>query len=190
MATATDYAWAAGFFDGEGCVSLGERTRRPGQTYPGLSVIVVQKDRRALDQFYAIFNSTEKISVVTRTHFKRPYYRLSLSGNRAVEVLTAMLPYLTVKREVALVGLALQQSINEHSRSVRASGLPAEVLEYRRSLIVKAKWLNTGRWAAATTKSRGSAPTEAVTGCDSLVCNDDKVAEAGRNDQPHDRLTH
>lgn len=42
-----ELAWAAGFFDGEGCISLANR-----KTKPSLRVSVCQMDRRPLDRFH------------------------------------------------------------------------------------------------------------------------------------------
>lgn len=156
MVTETQAAWAAGFFDGEGCVSLHLHTKRSGQQYPAVAIILTQKDRRPLDFFHALFGAKETISVVHRTIHKRPYFRVVYSGRRAAEVLRVLRPYLTLKGEVADVALALQQDIESLSPSERAAGLPPERLSARLALIDRAKWFNTGRWAAAETKSRGT----------------------------------
>lgn len=182
METATDYAWAAGFVDGEGCVSLHLHTRRPGTKYPLVQLIVVQKDRRPLDHLQVIFGANETIGTTRRGPKHRTYYRLVFSGRRAAEVLTKLLPHLILKRDVAIVGLALQASIDEYSRRDRALGQITDVVWiYCRSLIAQAKWLNSGRWAAAETKSRDS-ENLASRRSDSPVCIDDKDAERGRND--------
>lgn len=167
MATETDYAWAAGFFDGEGCVSIYSQKR-----YTCARVHIVQKDIGPLLRFQVIFGSKERIGSVTRSNRKHRYYRLTFSGQRAADVLAKMLPYLTLKREVALVALQLQDSVNKFSVRERLAVLPESEMEYRRSLSGRAKWLNSGRWAAATTK-----PSGPETGCDSLNCTDGKDAE-------------
>lgn len=150
MVTAVQAAWAAGFFDGEGCVSLHLHTKKSGYQYPMVQIIMAQKDRRPLDAFHALFGAVETIGVVTRKG--RPYFRLTYSGRRAALVLETLRPYLTLKAEVADVALELQRSINGISRAERAAGLPADVRQYREGLIARGKWLNSGRWAAAETK--------------------------------------
>lgn len=168
MATQTDYAWAAGFFDGEGCVSL--HTQR---TFTVLRLVLVQKDIRPLEHFKAIFESSERIGTTRRADRKHTYYRLTYSGDRAADVLQKMLPYLTLKREVAQVGLDLQANVNANKFRYGCSGMPPELKLQRAALVDRAKWLNTGRWAAAETKPSG--PLTEV--CDSPNCSDGKATE-------------
>jgi len=168
MSEQTQYAWAAGFFDGEGCVSLHNQER-----WTCVRIILVQKDIRPLEHFKAIFDCSETLGIVTRRNRRNHYYRLVISGKKAAEVLTKMLPYLTLKRAVAEVALDLQSRVDSQGGYNRWNRMSDEELAIRRSLVDKVKWLNSGRWAAATTK-----PTDpAQPGCDSLNCTDEKGAE-------------
>jgi hypothetical protein len=170
MSEQTQYAWAAGFFDGEGCVSLSHQGR-----WTCARIILVQKDPRPLEHFKLAFDLDEKISPQHRRHGKKmcTYLRLVVSGRRAADVLTKMLPYLTLKRAVAEVAIDLQSRVNSQGGYTRWRKMSDDELAVRRGLVEKAKWLNSGRWAAATTK-----PTDPVQpGCDSLNCTDSKGAE-------------
>ena len=169
MATERQFAWAAGFFDGEGCVNLHTQ-----KGFTCLRIIVVQKDIRPLEHFKMIFDRDETIGKVYRRNRRNVYYRFVLSGDRAADALRKMLPYLILKREVAEVGLELQSSVNEHRERYGKGGMPASVKEYRKTLVESVKWLNTGRWAAAETKPRGSDESQ---GSDSPACKDGKLAE-------------
>ena len=179
MATQTDYAWAAGFVDADGCISLHPQ-RLNGYTSPIVQLIIVQKDIVGLEHFRAIFDGKEKISPVYRHKKTFMYWRLVFSTKRAAHVLQLILPYLVLKREVAQVALELQNDIDTRSpwqqgkigRGYKAA-FPPEVLAYRRSLHERAKWLNSGRWAAATTERENQ---EVTSGSDSLACNNGKVA--------------
>jgi len=89
----TDIAWAAGFFDGEGCITT------PGNS---VTISVSQKVREPLDKFISIF----KIGEVRLYHHKYRgadygIYTIHLSGENALGILQLMLPYLTVKKEKA-----------------------------------------------------------------------------------------
>lgn len=168
MSEQTQYAWAAGFFDGEGCVSLHNQDRSTC-----VRIILVQKDIRPLENFKAIFDCYEKLSVVTRRNRTNHYYRLVISGSRAADVLTKMLPYLTLKRAVAEVALDLQSRVESQGGYSKWNRMSDDELAIRKSLVDKVKWLNSGRWAAATTKPTD--PSQA--GCDSLDCIDSKDAE-------------
>lgn len=168
MSEQTQYAWAAGFFDGEGCVSLHRQGR-----WTCVRIILVQKDIRPMERFMATFGCAETLSVVTRRNRTNHYYRLVISGRKAADVLTKMLPYLTLKRDVAEVALDLQARVDRIGLANRWAPLSNDEVAYRQSLVEKAKWLNSGRWAAATTK-----PTDPLqAGCDSLNCTDGKGAE-------------
>jgi hypothetical protein len=170
MAQQTDYAWAAGFFDGEGCVSLHSQGR-----YTCLRVIIVQKDIRPIEFFRSVFEMSETIGIVTRQNRKHKYYRLVASGPSAANILRNMLPYLKLKRDVAEVALDFQAAVERYTPKERKATLPDSEMEYRRSLTEKVKWLNSGRWAAAETKPSGLTETS---GSDSPNCTDDKRAES------------
>jgi len=85
----TDRAWAAGFFDGEGCCNFSSSNRR---LYMG------QKDRRVLDKFQGIVGG--KVYGPFKTGNVYQYY---LGGEKAQEALLLMWPYLSeIKRKQAL----------------------------------------------------------------------------------------
>lgn len=170
MSKQTEYAWAAGFFDGEGCASIQHQ-----KGYYCARLHVVQKDIRPLEHFKAIFELSETLHSVQRQQRKHLYYRLTISGARAAEILTLMLPYLTLKREVAEAVIELQNEIASYSVTQRSAGLPKSTYEKRNVLYQRAKWLNSGRWAAAETKPSGTMETSL---CDSPNCIDSKDAES------------
>lgn len=169
------YAWAAGFFDGEGCVHLQcDKTRR----YFCLRVVIAQLDKRPLEKFCAMFGLMENIGVVFRTRrgVRHPYWRLTISGRTASEVLKKMLPYLSLKREVVECGLELQSRIDSARNYNHLLSMSDDEIDERRLLADKAKWLNSGRWTAAENKPDGHAPDQQRV-CDVPNCTDDKDAE-------------
>jgi len=48
-----ELAWAAGFFDGEGCTRVNRVTNKYDYKYDILSIQITQKDREVLDRFQA-----------------------------------------------------------------------------------------------------------------------------------------
>lgn len=170
QASEIDRAWAAGFFDGEGCVNI----RSSRERYFNLTIIVAQKVEAPLVRFAEIVGSAAKIGTTRR--FNRNYFRLTLCGSEAATALEMMLPHLTVKRDVAEAGVSLQRLVD----SGRGRSLSTKSVARRKELADKVAWLNTGRWAAAETKSSGSRG-EHPEGCDSPSCNYEKVAESGGN---------
>lgn len=182
-ATDTENAWAAGFFDGEGCVSI----RVDNKNHTSLTIIIAQKDLRPLQRFHTIVRTTAKIGITRRAGplgIYRDYHRLTLCGTEAANALKAMLPYLIGKREVAEAGIALQAEVDVYRPRVLGQfcKLPSDSVARRLALAEQVKWFNTGRWAAAETKSSGSLSGQ-IEGCDSPSCRDSKSAEPGGNAQ-------
>lgn len=103
--------WAAGFFDGEGCISLyrsppGEYGRK-SWTH-ALKVIVNQKARRPLRKLQEMFpNST------LRYIASHDYHDWTIHSRHAVEFLQAVMPYLLVKKYEAELALAFQELLEK-----------------------------------------------------------------------------
>lgn len=179
MVTQLDYAWAAGFFDGEGCVSLSDCTKRNSPRGPArhitMKILICQKDRRPLDKFKGLFGGEIKPFVRGGKNARGGQslvWEIVLRATLAANALKLMLPYLTLKGDVARVALELQARIDSYPRKGRGCPLSEQEIAIRRELLAKALWLNSGRWAAAETK-----PSGPETGCDSPNCIDDKGAE-------------
>lgn len=136
-ATETEYAWAAGFIEADGCIHLShyESTRATR-----VDVIVVQKDRRPIDRLQRIFDDHSTVGVVHRRG--RQYYRVSFSGERAAKVLSAILPYLDHKREQAEIGIRLYGLVRAyHGRRGRGVKVSADEMRQRFDLIQRARSL-------------------------------------------------
>ncbi len=84
------FAWAAGFFDGEGCITLTDR-----QT---LTVRVSQKDIRPLHKLVSIFGG----KIYRSGDFAHQW---TMKGLNAVSALRAMAPHLFLKHQQADVAL-------------------------------------------------------------------------------------
>ena len=97
----TEIAWAAGFFDGEGCITHG---RRHADGSVPLRLALNQVDRRPLDRFAQILGGSVKGPYTLKgknvTKNASPYY--ALEYHNAEEVLILLWPYLSdPKREQA-----------------------------------------------------------------------------------------
>lgn len=97
--TETDKAWAAGFLDGEGCISimLGAHQR---QIY--LRVSVGQIDQQPLSDLQSYFGGSIRASQNKRRYV---YYEWCAFSQRAADALTVLRPYLRVKHRQADVAL-------------------------------------------------------------------------------------
>ncbi len=138
--------WMAGFFDGEGCVSIGEGKRKYGpnekkrktSTSYALQVIVGQKDRAPLQHFVDAFGGALYAHRVRGME----YHRWLVSSDKAAAALIAMLPYLQIKREVAEVGIRFQEQMSAWNKQYGRTGYPEHVQLGRRVFYEQAKKLN------------------------------------------------
>ena len=98
MASETDLAWAAGFIEADGCISITKRAptgRSTAHTYQA-SVQVAQSQRRkiALEKLSNLFGGS-----LSQT--KRLHWTWNLGGHRkAIRCLKAIKPYLVAKANI------------------------------------------------------------------------------------------
>ena len=106
--------WAAGFFDGEGCVSVSRR-KRGSFIEHFISVQVGQNDERPLVALREKYGGSQCFS-------KTPSgcYRWRIHGKEAEVFLTDILPYSLCKREQIRIVLEIRKLIGKPgSRMVR-----------------------------------------------------------------------
>jgi hypothetical protein len=108
MGSELDYAWAAGFIEADGCIHVEMRKNFRAH------VIVVQKDPRPINRLQRIFDDDSKIGIVNRRKGSAKYYRWSVTGQKAINVLSKILPYLDHKLAVAEAALELQQLVTAY----------------------------------------------------------------------------
>lgn len=101
----TELAYLAGFFDGEGCVSV----RRSNDSY-SMAVEVTQLNPSPLIRFQKRFGGRVYMKRDKRGY--RPLFAWQIVASGAVKVLEALRPYLDGKAEEADVALALQVRIS------------------------------------------------------------------------------
>lgn len=137
--------WAAGFVDGEGCVSVGRKRRektgtRVGQFYwrYTLSLQIGHKSEAMLRLFQDAFGGN------LRPFTKRgiQYWAWAVWSQEADRAIKQLLPYLRLKREVAEVGLRFQESMVAYADHPGRKGHPPEVLAEREAFYQQAKQLN------------------------------------------------
>lgn len=130
----SDRAWAAGFFDSEGTVSAFINSKGELKA----SVAIDQVDRRPIDKMRDVFGGT----AVQHKTAHQPAWRWRLSGKRAADFLTSVLPFLIVKREQAVLYIDLMNGLLPQLGS---RGLLGEGERQRReSLVSRIKELKQG----------------------------------------------
>lgn len=85
--------------------------KRPGGVRLGLRVVIVNTHRPVLDWLAETVGGNITTHPVTHTNYSRqpkPCWTWVVNGQNAVFVLTQLLPYLIIKREKAIAGIASQ----------------------------------------------------------------------------------
>ena len=98
-------AWAAGFFDGEGCIRVNGASIR---------IVVSQVDPAPIVRFRELFGG--QIRHVTFRSYRRPIHVLELGSRSAASALQALRPYLVAKAEQADAALEFQSGITKPKR--------------------------------------------------------------------------
>jgi len=85
-----ELAWAAGFFDGEGCSS--NRRHKEHPSYVGVTVCIGQSNRKPLERFQKAVGGLGRIGgPYFKKHARKPVFRLSFSSFHESQAVIAML---------------------------------------------------------------------------------------------------
>ncbi len=120
--------WAAGFFDGEGCVTISRRDRSPGFKEHFLAVQVGQNNKRPLEVLHARFGGC---------FTKSGCWRWRCHGSAACRFLQAIGPYSLVKRREVDLALELRALIGIPGRRVSPATFLLKEDIYRRFLALR-----------------------------------------------------
>jgi len=108
--TKTQMAYLAGFFDGEGCVTIRvDKTRFGGRGHNYLCTTVSNTDREVLDHFRNVFGGGSCNLVQFYTPIGTLVHQWTVTGDRAYLILRAMYPYLRVKKAQAEVAMKFHE---------------------------------------------------------------------------------
>ncbi len=109
--------WAAGFFDGEGCVSIARRFKGNGPWLEHfLAVETAQNDKRPLDAMAKKYGgSTKGDKTVSGC------YRWRIAGKIAEGFLEDIYPHTIVKREQIKIALELRSTIGSAGKRLSAN---------------------------------------------------------------------
>src|SRR5262245_5214010 len=148
------YAYIAGFFDGDGCIScslVDQQRQIHRKATLAIHVGFFNQNLDVLTNIMETIECGEILACVGNRHAKRGVtgaYRLEIPNKQIARVLTRLLPYLQVKREQARVMLMLLQT-----RMPRGNKpMPLELLQQRQALVQKLQQLNHADSQAYRTK--------------------------------------
>lgn len=169
--------YAAGFFDGEGCVSVnkqGTRNRNRGIRYQLMAVVsgVNSAPLEALKERWGGSLGQYKGS----TPRARPGWRWVLGSKMAAKFLNDIMPYLLIKGPIARLGITLDDSHRIH-RFYRRSPATQEVLDYRESIYQESRRLNKRGTEAYIIAPRQHTLTPPATFKEGRKLTDSQVAE-------------
>lgn len=125
MSVDSELAWAAGFFDGEGCVVyyLQKGGKQAGRLQYWLSVS--NCDRRGLDEMQDLFGG--RVRVARKVDEQRRYACgiWEVTGSQAIEAAKQLAPHSILKRE------QLELLIEAHERTVGSRGVRITSRQHR-----------------------------------------------------------
>lgn len=136
MSRTHDVSWAAGFFDGEGWISIQERNHK---TYFGhyLRIGINHVAPAPLHEMRRLFGGTVVFSDKVIGN-RKPRYRWVTSTQNAAGALAQMLPYMRNKNQVAALALDFQTTIQKSKVPVSQ-----EILETRMRIKREIQRLNS-----------------------------------------------
>lgn len=128
LALDIELAYVAGFFDGEGSITI--TTRKRGDLF--LNVVLVQTDRDILEWVRAVLDCGGSIYSRSRAGSlgKKECFALQWSGLSAGSVLLKLLPHLRVKKSKAAIAIEFQSTMKRRG----VNGTPENVLMLRENL--------------------------------------------------------
>lgn len=137
MDTKYEAAWAAGFFDGEGCFSVRYDYKKGKRGNPAPIIAISQIDPRVLERFKkavgAGHGSIIKVDASHNRSYTKGYiHRYALVGKRVVEAASKMWPFLDeVKKEQWRRVAKKVESERIPSNHGRQRDYTCELAEYR-----------------------------------------------------------
>ncbi|SRR6266566_5746980 len=136
--TNEEIAYLAGLFDGEGSVNIFKQPKRKDMTVPAyfIEISIGNTHKGVLQWVLEKFGGRLSHNAEQYTKRNHRTWRWRASSNDAYEVLVAMLPYLTVKKEQAKLAIEFRErQVAYNGRS--SKHLTGEELEWRENQRVK-----------------------------------------------------
>lgn len=135
-----DAAYIAGFFDGEGCVSLGMHNKRSttGRGYHYLRVFVANTNLEVLEWLSKTLGFGHP-QPQKKKEGQRQVWRYMLSGVRAISFLEIVYPYLQVKKNLAEIAFRFSAT----RKTTFGSPLRSEAIKERNKLMGELRVVNS-----------------------------------------------
>lgn len=145
-----DLGYAAGFIDGDGCISIYLRTKS-SSLVPLFNVQLMANgvDERPLVRLQSLFGGVIHLKARNGPLGRRPIYCWVIQGKEAVESISILLPFLVLKREQAELAIKADALVREQRELLGFTnkdwkGYEQEVKELREDLRERMRVLNSG----------------------------------------------
>lgn len=131
----TQWAWAAGFFDGEGNIGIRRNCSKTSKNPSfSLNVKVAQIERYPLEKIQEMVGggSIQKLIRKRQRQGKMQteiYHSFEVTGSAALRFLESMLPCLTVKQERAKIGIKFRKIIESRGNTGSRQLTPEQIEE-------------------------------------------------------------
>lgn len=129
------YAYLAGFFDGEGCIQVSASKKRMAKGQFDLHIVTSNTDRHVIEFAQQSLGGFVHLSKNYDQPNWAPIWVWIASAMPALAALKAMLPYLRVKKEQALLAIEFQERLLQRCASLPGAGrhipLTEEEIQWR-----------------------------------------------------------
>jgi hypothetical protein len=128
--------WLAGFFDGEGCVTV----TMSGVKNPRVMVSITQGDLNLLNAIWSKFchpvtGCLYKPARKNRRGDEYPVWMLHFTGKSVLPILTTIQPYVILKRKLVDWGIEMAILTSTRGSTGRGVGLPTHITARRHELM-------------------------------------------------------
>lgn len=140
-----EVAYIAGFFDGEGCVTIYPWQQAYKDTIYRrhlLTVLISNVDREVLDELAAQYGGQVVPHNVKGREGRRQVWQWRLKGPHCRRFLLEIQPFVRVKRRQVHVGLRYTETLWECHGKSRNLKIPREWVTLRDQLYAELRWLN------------------------------------------------
>jgi hypothetical protein len=105
-----DIIWFAGFFDGEGCITIrhNKRNRGNGHSY-NLLLQISGTHYPTVDKLVQIWRLGKALYIKPKTTTRKPSWGWRVRNRDALFILETIYPYLVTKRNDGLIGIMFQK---------------------------------------------------------------------------------
>jgi hypothetical protein len=131
----TDWAYAAGFVDGEGCIAIVRSfVRLRARYYYGVQVVVTNRDRNVLDSLQSTWGGWVVAASPGLTRARACWNWRCPTGQSAKPFLTGIRPWLRIKGAQCDNALAMIELLRRSRYTLGPYAMPVEWLEQQEHL--------------------------------------------------------